>query len=108
GVVEDGGDTDATHVELISNARSRALAAGTPGVDGRRYPVLMEANDITVRFGGLTAVNAASIKVGAGEIVGLIGPNGAGKTTLFNAVLGLNSPANGKVSIHGRDVTGWP
>jgi ABC-type branched-subunit amino acid transport system ATPase component/ABC-type branched-subunit amino acid transport system permease subunit len=104
----ESGDETATHVELISNARSQALAAGTPGVDGRRYPVLMEANDITVRFGGLTAVNAASIKVGAGEIVGLIGPNGAGKTTLFNAVLGLNSPANGKVSIHGRDVTGWP
>ncbi|HEY7873808.1 MAG TPA: branched-chain amino acid ABC transporter permease/ATP-binding protein [Actinomycetota bacterium] len=66
----------------------------------------LEVDGITVRFGGLTAVANASLTVKEGEIVGLIGPNGAGKTTLFNAILGLNSPAEGKISIHGRDVSG--
>jgi branched-chain amino acid transport system ATP-binding protein len=63
---------------------------------------------VTVRFGGLTAVNDAGLQVGAGEIVGLIGPNGAGKTTLFNAVLGLNDPASGVVRLYDQDVSAWP
>jgi sulfate-transporting ATPase len=67
---------------------------------------LLTASNITVRFGGLTAVADASIEVREGEIVGLIGPNGAGKTTLFNAVLGLNEPATGTIELYGRDVTG--
>jgi ABC-type branched-subunit amino acid transport system ATPase component/branched-subunit amino acid ABC-type transport system permease component len=67
---------------------------------------LIEAADITVRFGGLTAVSDASLAVYENEIVGLIGPNGAGKTTLFNAILGLNEPAAGAVYIHGQDVSG--
>ena len=67
---------------------------------------LLDVDGITVRFGGLTAVSNASLSVKEGEIVGLIGPNGAGKTTLFNAILGLNSPAEGKIGIHGQDVSG--
>ena len=66
---------------------------------------LVEASNITVKFGGLTAVSDASLSVREGEIVGLIGPNGAGKTTLFNAVLGLNSPADGTIALYGKDVT---
>jgi ABC-type branched-subunit amino acid transport system ATPase component/ABC-type branched-subunit amino acid transport system permease subunit len=85
-----------------------SAVSGSPGADGRREPSLLSADSITVRFGGLTAVNDASLRVGAGEIVGLIGPNGAGKTTLFNAILGLNQPTAGRVSLYGRDVTGWP
>jgi ABC-type branched-subunit amino acid transport system ATPase component/ABC-type branched-subunit amino acid transport system permease subunit len=81
--------------------------AGSPGPGGRREPVLLSAEHITVRFGGLTAVNDASLQVGAGEIVGLIGPNGAGKTTLFNSILGLNTPTEGRVSLFDRDVTSW-
>jgi branched-chain amino acid transport system ATP-binding protein len=68
---------------------------------------LLAAEHITVRFGGLVAVNDASLQVGAGEIVGLIGPNGAGKTTLFNSILGLNTPTEGHVSLFGHDVTSW-
>ena len=81
--------------------------AGKPTPDGRRTPVLLSAENITVRFGGLTAVNDAGLQVCAGEIVGLIGPNGAGKTTLFNSILGLNSPTSGTVHLYDRNVTSW-
>ncbi|HZQ29226.1 MAG TPA: branched-chain amino acid ABC transporter permease/ATP-binding protein [Acidimicrobiales bacterium] len=69
---------------------------------------VIRAQNITVRFGGLTAVNDVSLEVRAGQIVGLIGPNGAGKTTLFNAISGLNSPTSGSVSLFGEDVTVLP
>jgi len=72
-----------------------------------RDPVLL-AHDITVQFGGLTAVDTASLEVRKGEIVGLIGPNGAGKTTLFNAISGLNSPTKGIVQLFGQDITKLP
>nr|MDQ3916828.1 ABC transporter ATP-binding protein [Actinomycetota bacterium] len=68
----------------------------------------LAADGITVRFGGLTAVSGASLRVHEGEIVGLIGPNGAGKTTFFNSILGLNEPAEGRVELHGRDATEIP
>ena len=72
-----------------------------------REPVLV-ARDITVQFGGLTAVDNAHLEVRAGEIVGLIGPNGAGKTTLFNAISGLNEPTSGTVELFGNDITSLP
>ena len=74
----------------------------------RPHGSVIKAEGITVRFGGLTAVSDASLEVRAGQIVGLIGPNGAGKTTLFNAISGLNSPAEGSVSLFGQDVTELP
>jgi branched-chain amino acid transport system ATP-binding protein len=92
---------------LTRSAGKRGRVAGELGEDGRRLPVLLSATDITVRFGGLVAVNQASLQVGAGEVVGLIGPNGAGKTTLFNSILGLNTPSEGRVHLYGRDVTNW-
>jgi branched-chain amino acid transport system ATP-binding protein len=67
-------------------------------------PVL-RVSDVTVRFGGLVAVDGAHLEVRAGEIVGLIGANGAGKTTLFNVVSGLVTPAQGRVELFGDDVT---
>ncbi|MDQ3756847.1 MAG: branched-chain amino acid ABC transporter ATP-binding protein/permease, partial [Actinomycetota bacterium] len=70
--------------------------------------VLLEARNITVRFGGLTAVQDVSLSVREHEIVGLIGPNGAGKTTLFNAIAGLNRPTAGEVLLFGEDVTDQP
>jgi sulfate-transporting ATPase len=69
---------------------------------------VLEAKGITVRFGGLTAVEDASLRVEASQIVGLIGPNGAGKTTFFNAISGLNRPTAGTVSLFGEDVTSLP
>ena len=89
------------------NGSAGAVAQGkVPDAPRDERVALIEAQDITVRFGGLTAVADASLTVYENEIVGLIGPNGAGKTTLFNAILGLNDPAQGAVSIHGQDVNG--
>ena len=67
---------------------------------------VLEVEDLTVRFGGLTAVDAANLHVPPGTVVGLIGPNGAGKTTLFNAVSGLVRPAAGTVRFRGREIQG--
>ncbi|HEX2030933.1 MAG TPA: ABC transporter ATP-binding protein [Actinomycetota bacterium] len=68
---------------------------------------LLEAREVTVRFGGLVAVDAVSLAVDEGETVGLIGPNGAGKTTLLGAVGGQVIPHEGRVRFGGHDVTDW-
>jgi ABC-type branched-subunit amino acid transport system ATPase component len=66
----------------------------------------LAVEELSVRFGGLTAVDGLSLSADRGEVVGLIGPNGAGKTTSFNAVLGLLRPQSGRVCIGGVDATG--
>ncbi|WP_457028310.1 ABC transporter ATP-binding protein [Kitasatospora sp. P5_F3] len=63
---------------------------------------LLDVRGVTMRFGGLTAVNDVSLTVNQGEIVGLIGPNGAGKTTFFNCLTGLYVPTEGNVSYQGK------
>lgn len=65
-----------------------------------------EAEGLTKRFGGLTAVNKVSFEVERDEIVGIIGPNGAGKTTLLRLVTGILKPDSGKVVFKGEDITG--
>jgi ABC-type branched-subunit amino acid transport system ATPase component len=67
---------------------------------------LLEARDVTVRFGGLTAVNAVSATFARGELVGIIGPNGAGKTTFFNAISGVVAPSSGQLIAQGYRLTG--
>jgi branched-chain amino acid transport system ATP-binding protein len=67
---------------------------------------ILAVDAITVRFGGLVAVNGASVEVEPASVISLIGPNGAGKTTLFNAVTGLQRPESGRVVLDGRDITG--
>jgi branched-chain amino acid transport system ATP-binding protein len=67
---------------------------------------LLQARQVTVRFGGLVAVNSVSCHVNKGEIVGLIGPNGAGKTTFFNAISGFRIPDAGTVAFKGTSILG--
>jgi branched-chain amino acid transport system ATP-binding protein len=70
-------------------------------------PVL-EASGVTMRFGGLLAVNDVNLTVREGEIVGLIGPNGAGKTTFFNCLTGLYKPTSGQVRFEGTPLPPKP
>src|SRR5689334_4221280 len=67
---------------------------------------LLQLDKVTIRFGGLTAVNAVDFTVNEGELCGLIGPNGAGKTTVFNLITGVYQPTDGKVLFSGRNVAG--
>ena len=69
---------------------------------------MLEMDQLSVRFGGLTAVNAVTLNIGSSDVVGLVGPNGAGKTTLFNAISGLVSPTGGKIRFDGHDVMRAP
>jgi branched-chain amino acid transport system ATP-binding protein len=67
---------------------------------------MLEVRGLSKSFGGLKAVDQASLDVRQGEIVGLIGPNGAGKTTLFAAIAGFHAPDAGRVAFEGKDITG--
>lgn len=67
---------------------------------------MLKVNDISLRFGGLTAVNHVSMEVKDGSITGLIGPNGAGKTTFFNLVSGVYKPDSGTVEFDGKVISG--
>lgn len=67
---------------------------------------VLRTENLTKRFGGLTAVDNLSISLPGGRIHAIIGPNGAGKTTFFNLVTGLLSPGSGRIFFRGRDITG--
>jgi branched-chain amino acid transport system ATP-binding protein len=83
---------------------TEAAAGATPAVAGP----LLQADGVTMRFGGLTAVNNVSMTVNEGEILGLIGPNGAGKTTFFNCLTGLYKPTEGHVILSGVELPPKP
>jgi branched-chain amino acid transport system ATP-binding protein len=78
--------------ELAAFHRDTAVAEGE---------TMLETEDLTVKFGGLTALDSVSFAIKRGEILGLIGPNGAGKTTCFNAITGVYRPSSGSVTFDG-------
>ena len=70
--------------------------------------MMLQVSNLSKVFGGLRAVDDASLQVEQGRIVALIGPNGAGKTTLFACIAGFHAVGGGRVQFMGQDITGWP
>jgi branched-chain amino acid transport system ATP-binding protein len=85
----------------MNGSSSEAGLVGSPSAGG-----LLDVSGVTVRFGGLTALDDVSLSAAPRQITGIIGPNGAGKTTLLNSVCGFVRPASGKVSFDGHNITG--
>jgi len=67
---------------------------------------LLELKNLTIKFGGLTALSDLNFTLCEGEIAGIIGPNGAGKTTVFNLISGVYKPTKGEITLFGEDITG--
>ncbi len=83
-------------------------ARASRGPDTSREPIaqMIRVEDLHLHFGGIRAVDGASIDIAKGSITGLIGPNGAGKSTLFNVIAGLYRPTSGRVFLDGEEITG--
>ena len=92
---------------------ARPAGAGQPLPAGRRAAAstadcMIVIDDLRMSFGGIRAVDGASLTIESGAITGLIGPNGAGKTTLFNVVAGVYRPTSGRIFLEGEEITGLP
>jgi len=90
----------------VSGAAPGTIGEGEPAAERGVSPMVLEARDVVVRFGGLLALSDVSLTVPRAGIVGLVGPNGAGKTTLFGVLSGILAPSAGVVLLDGRDVSG--
>ncbi len=88
-------------------AEATAVTPVTAAPEGSA-PLLLDAREISIHFGGVAALKNASLSMVAGEAVGLVGPNGAGKTTLFNCLCGQLRPTTGTVTFDGQSLDGMP
>jgi len=106
GNVSDGLSVEARQMSASQRAEHLAevaeIVAPHRDIDVGMGDTLMELRDVTLRFGGLVALDSVSFQVKRGEILGLIGPNGAGKTTCFNVMTGVYRPTSGEVLLEGR------
>lgn len=98
---------------FIRAAALRRAAAEGPAALGSARPAgpdadVLSAEALTMRFGGLTALDGVSLRLGGGRITALVGPNGSGKSTFVNVVSGIYRPSGGRVVFGGEDVTGRP
>ena len=84
------------------------MPGGASAPDGGGAAPILRTEGLSVRFGGLAALNNVSIAVRRGEIRAIIGPNGAGKSTFFNCLTGVIRPTGGRILLDGEDVTGLP
>lgn len=102
--VEPAGEVDLTAVlpELADAETVADVVAPHRDIETAVGEPLLRTDGLTVKFGGLTALDGVSFEIRRGEILGLIGPNGAGKTTCFNAITGVYKPAAGSVHFDGR------
>ena len=92
-----------------SGFKGSGKVPGRGGWEGERVQEpLLSVQDVTVRFGGVVALDAVSFDVHSGQIVGLIGPNGAGKTTLFNCLSRLYQPSSGDILFEGKSLLSVP
>jgi branched-chain amino acid transport system ATP-binding protein len=89
-----------------SVATSEGAASIRLDTAGREGEVLLEVDHVTLRFGGVVALDDVNFEIRRGEILGLIGPNGAGKTTCFNAMTGVYTPTSGKIRFDGTEIAG--
>jgi branched-chain amino acid transport system ATP-binding protein len=89
----------------MSDQTTSTVTPKIPTQPGPRT-VLLEVDDVTLRFGGVVALDKINFQIYEGEILGLIGPNGAGKTTSFNVMTGVYKPTSGAVRFRGQRVTG--
>ncbi|WP_407938015.1 ABC transporter ATP-binding protein [Micromonospora rifamycinica] len=102
-VVADGRSTVGVPPEPGSGAPTAATPAGR---DAAGREPLLEVDDVTLRFGGVVALDKVNFTLYRGEILGLIGPNGAGKTTCFNAMTGVYRPTEGEIRFKGQRTNG--
>ena len=102
------GRNDVARERHRARGRSREHRRGLAGVhreiQADEGEVLLQTTDLTVKFGGLAALDAVTFNIRRGEILGLIGPNGAGKTTCFNAITGVYRPTSGSVTFDGAPI----
>ncbi len=95
---------DAAASPTVQRVSTITLPGIAPPADRGRP--LLEVRGVTVRFGGLVALNALDLMVPEGGVLAVIGPNGSGKSTLFNVITGLTPAASGSIRFAGRDLTG--